>query len=115
MSKTKGFSVFFWIFLLHEVSRHFPTYTHTDIRELQEPFVYLLYTGGYTPSLVENVMSHGRRAETNSGSSAADCVNTAIFQNIRENHIPCNANQIQGEVPTRISDLHLQLQQKGNR
>ena len=57
-------------------------------------------------------MSRGRRG-TNSGSSVADCVPTAIFQNIRENRVPCNANQIQGEVPTRISDLH--LQQKGNR
>ena len=46
--------------------------------------------------------------ETNSGSSVADCIHTAIFQNIRENRTPCNANQIQGEVPTRISDLHLQ-------
>ena len=45
---------------------------------------------------------------TNSGSSGADCVHTAIFQNIRENHAPCNANQIQGEVLTWISDLHLQ-------
>ena len=29
MSKTKGFSVSFWIILSHEVSRHFPTYTST--------------------------------------------------------------------------------------
>ena len=29
--------------------------------ELQESSVYLLYTGGYTPSLVENLMSRGRR------------------------------------------------------
>ena len=42
---SKGISVFFWIFLLHEVSRHFPTYTHTNILELQEPSVYSLYTG----------------------------------------------------------------------
>ena len=27
VSKTKGFSVFFWIILSHEVSRHFPTHT----------------------------------------------------------------------------------------
>ena len=60
-------------------------------------------------------MSHGRKAETNSGSSVADCAHTAIFQNIHENCVPCNANQIQGEVPTWISDLHLHLQQKRNR
>ena len=52
-------------------------------------------------------MSRGRRG-TNPGSSVADCVHTAIFQNIRENCAPYHANQIQGEVPTWISDLHLQ-------
>ena len=41
VSIPKGFSVFFWIILSHEVSRHFPT--HTNIRELREPFVYSLY------------------------------------------------------------------------
>ena len=30
MSKTKGFSVFFWMILSHEVSRLFPTCTHTS-------------------------------------------------------------------------------------
>ena len=113
--KQTGFSVFFWIVLSQEVSRHFPTYTHphSNIRELQESSVYSLYTGRCTPSLVENLMSRERRG-TNSGSSVADCIHTAIFKNIRENRVLCNANQIQGEVPTRISDLHLQ-QQKGNR
>ena len=53
-------------------------------------------------------MSHGRRRGTNPGSSVADCVHTAIFQNICENCAPYNVNQIQGEVLTRISDLHLQ-------
>ena len=59
---SKGFSVFFWITLSHEVSRHFPhTHNHISIHELQESSVYSLYTGRYTPSLVENLMSHGRR------------------------------------------------------
>ena len=50
--------------------------------------------------------------ETNSsGLSVADCIHTVIFQNIRENRAPCNANKVKGEVPTQISDLHL-LQQK---
>ena len=56
-------------------------------------------------------MSRGRRG-TNPGSSVADCVHTAIFQNIYENRAPYNVKQIQGEVPTWISDLHLHLQQK---
>ena len=49
---------------------------------------------------------------TNSGLSVADCIHTAIFQNIRENRAPCNANQIQGEVPTWISDLHRSTRKK---
>ena len=49
--KTKGISVF-WIPLSPEVSRLSPyTHAHINIRELQEPSVYLLYTGGYTPSV----------------------------------------------------------------
>ena len=46
--------------------------------------------------------------ETNAGSSVADHIHTAIFQNIRKNRAPYNAYQIQREVPTQISDLHLQ-------
>ena len=57
-------------------------------------------------------MSRGRREKVNSGSSVADCVHTAIFQNIRENCVPSNANRIQGEAPTRISDLHLQQKEQ---
>ena len=49
---------------------------------------------------------------TNSGSSVADCIHTVIFQNIRENRVPSNANQIQGEAPTWISDLHLQQKEQ---
>ena len=47
-------------------------------------------------------MSRGRRGETNSGSSVADCVHAAIFQNIHENRVPVasNANRIQGRVHT---------------
>ena len=82
--KTKGISVF-WIPLSPEVSRLSPyTHTHINICKLQEPSVYSLYTGAYTPSLVENLMSRGRREKVNSGLSVADCVHTAIFQNIRE-------------------------------
>ena len=46
-------------------------------------------------------MSRARR-RTNSGSSVADCVHTAIFQNIRENRVPSTANRIQGEVHTHV-------------
>ena len=50
MLTSKGFSVFFWITLSHEVSRHFPHTQHINIRELQESSVHSLYTGRYTPS-----------------------------------------------------------------
>ena len=48
MFKQDRICVFFWIFLLHEVSGLSP-YTHNNIRELQEPSTYSLYTGGYNP------------------------------------------------------------------
>ena len=60
LCQNKRNCVFFWIFLLHKVSRLSP-YTHINTRKLQESSVYSLYTGGYTPSLVENLMSRGRR------------------------------------------------------
>ena len=105
--KQKGISVFFWIILSHKVSRLSPyTHTHQHMRASRIFCIFTVPRGGYTPSLVENLMSHGRRKNKfNSGSSVADCVHTAIFQNIRENHVPCNANQIQGEVPTHGSQI----------
>ena len=48
-------------------------------------------------------MFRGRRG-TSPGSSVADCVHAAIFQNIHEIHTPYHANQIQGDVP-HASDL----------
>ena len=44
-------------------------------------------------------MSRGRREKVNSGSSVADCVHTAIFQNIRENRVPSNAEPNPGRSP----------------
>ena len=42
VSKTKGFSVFFWTTLSHEVSRHFPT--HTSIYVNFENLLYIRCT-----------------------------------------------------------------------
>ena len=50
-------------------------------------------------------MSRGRR---NKFWIVSSRLRTAIFQNIRENRTLYNANQIQGDIPTWISDLHLQ-------
>ena len=104
----KGFSVFFWITPSHEVSRYFPpphTLTHQYTQTLGTFYIFTVHrlASGCTLSVVENLMSHGRRG-TNPGSSVADCVHTAIFQNIHRNRAPYHANQIQGSVPY-TSDL----------
>ena len=44
MSKTEGFSVFFWIILSHKVSRHFPTHTHTSTYANFENLLYICCT-----------------------------------------------------------------------
>ena len=100
-----------WKPLSPEVSRLSP-YTHAQRRTRT---LRTFYTSALiTPSLVENLMSRGRRGNKNSGSSAADCIHTAIFQNIRENRVPFNCEPNPERSPhTRMSDLH--LQQKENR
>ena len=51
---SKGFSVFFWITLSHEVSRHFPIHTHTHqyMRTLRTFYIFAVHrpAGGCTPS-----------------------------------------------------------------
>ena len=100
-----------WKPLSTEVSRLSP-YTHAQhrMRTLRTFYTSALIT----PSLVENLMSCGRRGNKNSGSSAADCVHTVIFQNICENRVPFNCEPNPERSPhTQMSDLH--LQQKENR
>ena len=106
---SKGFSVFFWITLSHEVSRLFPTHTHTHINtcELREPSTYLLYTDRLADVplhwwRIQCPVEGGRKKKP--GSSVADCIHTAIFKNICEIRAPYHANQIQGDVP-HVSDL----------
>ena len=43
--------------------------------------------------------------ETNPGLSVADCVHTAIFQNIRENHVPYRAMQTESREKSTHTDL----------
>ena len=87
------------------------THAHHHMRTSRTFCIFAVPRGGYTPSLVENLMSRGRR-RTNSGSSVADCVHTVSFQNIRENRVPCNTNQIQGEVPTHGSQICIYSKKK---
>ena len=108
MPRSKDLVFYSWIPLSPEVSRLSP-YTHAQQHTRTSRTFYTFavppttinypFNGYCTPSLVENLMSRGRR-RTNSGSSVADCVHTAIFQNIRENRVPSTANRIQGEVHT---------------
>ena len=82
--KIKGISV-----LLLETpltrSKYFSPYTHTQ---------RLTRTSGTFCTFAYKQTLHWWRircpmeGETNSGSSVADCVHTAIFQNIRENRVP---------------------------
>ena len=111
VTRSKELVLYFWIPLSPEVSRLSP-YTHAQqhTRPLRTFYTFALIT----PSLVENPMSCGRRGSKNSGSSVADCVHTAIFQNIHENRVPFNCELNPERSPhTWMSDLH--LQQKENR
>ena len=59
--KTKGISVF-WILLSPKVSRLSPyTHAHQHTRTSRTFCIFAVPRGGYTPSLVENLMSRGRR------------------------------------------------------
>ena len=90
VSKTKGFSVFFWIILSHEVSRYFPIHTRTSTYLNFENLLYIRGTPTNIPlSLVENLMSRGRR---NKSWIVSSRLHTAIFQNIRKNRAPYRAN-----------------------
>ena len=44
LCQNKGISVFFWIFLSPEVSRHFPTYTHTSTYANFKNLLYICCT-----------------------------------------------------------------------
>ena len=101
VSKTKGFSVFLWITLSHEVSRHFPTYTST-YANLRTFYIFAVHWQIYPFIGGESDVSW--KEEQNPGSLVADCIHTAIFPNIHGNRTLYHANQIQGGVP-HISDL----------
>ena len=97
--KIKGISV-----LLLETpltrSKYISPYTHaqhlTRTSRTFYTFAYKLPHHWWSP------MSRERRGETNSGSSVADCIHTAIFQNTlrKLRTVASNANRIQGRVHT---------------
>ena len=108
VTRSKELVFYSWKPLSPEVSRLSP-YTHAQqhTRTSRTFYTFALIT----PSLVENLMSHGRRGSKNSGSSVADCIHTAIFQNICENRVPFNCEPNPERSP-HTSDLHLQQKEK---
>ena len=101
--RSKDLVFYSWIPLSPEVSRLSPfTHAQHHTRTSRTFYTFAVHQPKppiITPSLVENLMSRGRR-RMDSGSSVADCIHAAIFQNIRENRVPSIANRIQGEVHT---------------
>ena len=91
VSKTKGFSVFFWITLSHEVSRPFPTHTSTYANF--ENLLYIRCTLADIPLHWWRIRCPMEGEEQNPGSSVADCIHTAIFQNICGIRVPYHANR----------------------
>ena len=82
VTRSKELVFYSWIPLSPEVSRLSP-YTHArqHTRTSRTFYTFAVHSPKppfNNPSLVENLMSHGRR-RTNSGSSVADCVHAAIF------------------------------------
>ena len=67
MLTSKGFSVFFWITFSHEASRHFPRHTHTHqyMRTLRTFYIFAIHTGGYTPSIVVEMLKAIKESEEN--------------------------------------------------
>ena len=91
VTRSKELVFYSWIPLSPEVSRLSP-YTHArQHTRTSRSFCIFAVHRLHTP---RKITLHWWRircpveGETNSGSSVADCVHTAIFQNIRENRVP---------------------------
>ena len=108
--KTKGFSVFSWIPLSPEVSRLSP-YTHTQQHTQTSRTFYIFairLANICTPSLVENLMSRGRRRNKFWIVSSRLRPYRDFPKHSRKSRtVQCELNP--GKTPhTWISDLHLQ-------
>ena len=98
--KQKDLVFYSWITLSAEVSRLSP-YTHVQQHTQTSRTFYIFATHlADIPLHWWRIRCPVEGGETNSGSSVADCIHTAIFQNIHENRIPSNVNRIQGRVYT---------------
>ena len=98
VTRSKELVFYSWIPLSPEVSRLFPIHTCTNnIRELQEPSTH---SHLITPSLVENLMSRGRRDKSWIVCSRLRPYSDFPKHSRKLHAVPCNANQIQGRVHT---------------
>ena len=91
---------------------------HNNIRELQETSTYSLYAWQNTTLFTLHwwrIRCPMEGVETNSGSSVADCVHTAIFQNLRENHVPYCAMRTESREKSTHTDLRSASTAKENR
>ena len=85
------------------------THAHQHTQTSRTFCVFAVPRGGYTPSLVENLMSHGRRNESQFWIVSSRLHPYSGFpKHSRKSHtVQCEPNP--GRSPhTRISDLHLQ-------
>ena len=104
VTRSKDLVFYSWITLSPEVSRLSP-YTHVQ-QHMRTSRTFYIFTVPPTGYIYKNTLHWWRircpveGGVIKSGSSVADCIHTAIFQNIRKNHVTSNANQIQGIVHT---------------
>ena len=102
VTKQKDLVLFSWITLSPEVSRLSP-YTHAQqhTRTLRTFYTFALII----PSLVENLMSRGRRNKFWIVSSRLHPYSDFPKHSRKSCTVPCNANRIQGEVHTHGSQI----------
>ena len=94
VTRSKELVFYSWKPLSPEVSRLSP-YTHVQ-QHTQTPRSFYIFAVHQPP--INNPLIGGESdvpwKQENSGLSVADCGHTAIFQNIRENHVPSTVNRI---------------------
>ena len=89
-------------------SKYFSPYTHAQ--RLTRTLITFC-TFAYKQTLHWWRIRYPVEGETNSGSSVADCVHTAIFQNIRENRVP-RLLQTKSREKSTYTSSHQHLQRK---
>ena len=100
VTRSKELVFYSWIPLSPEVSRLSP-YTQQHTRTSRTFYTFVLIT----PPHWWRIRCPVEGGEENSGSSVADCIHTAIFQNIRENRVPHHAMRTESREKSTRTDL----------